>query len=844
MTPRNFRRSPIGAIGESLRFRDRVESLGTLAAVTTEGFFLGGEIDPTGERTEAVVDYDPADLTTHGVIVGMTGSGKTGLGVIVLEEALLKGIPALILDPKGDMTNLLLTFPELAADDFEPWVDPAEAKGSGVTAVELAAEKAELWRNGLSGWGLDGARIAELRKAVGFSIYTPGSSAGIPLNIVGSLANPGLDWDVEAESLRDQIQGFASGLLGLLGIDADPIASKEHILISNLVEHAWRGGQDLDLAQLVGQIQDPPLRKLGVFEVDAFVTPKERRDLAVKLNGLLASPAFTEWTNGTPIDMGTMLWDAGGKPQAAIVYLAHLSDEERQFIVTLLLSSLVTWMRSQQGTGDLRAIMYMDEVFGFVPPVAEPPAKRPMLTLFKQARAFGVGVLLSTQNPVDLDYKAISNAGTWCIGRLQTERDKLRMLEGLKSAAGDVDVATLDAAISGLDKRQFILHRTGGEAPVRFTTRWAMSYLAGPLTRQQVATLMADHQDATRNEVPPESAGSPPRAEVGAGAGPPDPEPAAEAELAPMDPDAGDDTTPVMPAVAEGVPVRFLHPSAPWARDVSAGRSSTTLHPALAVRVQLTYDETKGDIVQHQEWEAVVPVTDTVDMTAARHVDYDDRDLTDTAPAGATYSLSSAPLDTKGFYGKASTALVEHLYRTQTLAVPYNADLKLYGRPGEGAAEFAARCDAAAQDRADEETAKLRTRYEAKIEAARKRFEKAESRVSELEADVSGSRQDEVMSGAETLIDIFTGRASTRSASQAARRRSETRQQEGRLETAKQSALSGRDAMAELDAELATEVDEIDRRWAAVAERVEQLEVRLEKSDIHVDQMALLWLPH
>ncbi|MET0831383.1 MAG: DUF87 domain-containing protein, partial [Acidimicrobiia bacterium] len=457
----------------------------------TEGFFLGGEIDASGERTDAVVDYDPADLTTHGVIVGMTGSGKTGLGVIVLEEALLRGTPALILDPKGDMTNLLLTFPELAAADFEPWIDPAEARREKLSPAELAARKAELWRDGLSQWGLDGDRIAELRKAVGFSVYTPGSSAGIPLNIVGSLARPDLDWDVEAESLRDQIQGFASGLLGLLDIDADPISSKEHILVSNLVEHAWRAGQDLDLAQLVGQIQEPPLRKLGVFETDAFISPKERQQLAVTINGLLASPAFAEWTSGTPIDVAKMLWDGDGRPQAAIVYLAHLSDQERQFIVTLVLSALVTWMRSQQGTGDLRALMYMDEVFGFVPPVAEPPAKRPILTLFKQARAFGVGVLLSTQNPVDLDYKAISNAGTWCIGRLQTERDKLRMLEGLRSAAGDVDVSTLDTAISGLDKRQFILHRTGGEAPVRFTTRWAMSYLAGPLTRSQISTLMA-----------------------------------------------------------------------------------------------------------------------------------------------------------------------------------------------------------------------------------------------------------------------------------------------------------------------------------------------------------------
>jgi len=825
----------------------RHESVEAAAAVTTEGFFLGGEIDAgTGERTDAPVDYDPSDLTTHGVIVGMTGSGKTGLGVIFLEEALLKGIPALILDPKGDMTNLMLTFPDLAAADFEPWIDPAEAKREGVSTADLAASKAELWSNGLAGWGVGGDRIAELRERVGLTVYTPGSGAGVPVDIVGSLANPGLDWDVEAESLRDQIQGFASGLLGLLGIDADPISSKEHILISNLVEHAWRSGQDLDLARLVGQIQDPPLRKLGVFEIDSFIPTKERRDLAVKLNGLLASPAFAEWTSGTPLDIARMLWDLDGKPQAAIVYLAHLSDDERQFIVTMLLSQMVTWMRTQQGTSDLRALVYMDEVFGFVPPVAEPPAKRPILTLFKQARAFGIGMLLSTQNPVDLDYKAISNAGTWCIGRLQTERDKARMLEGLQSAAGDVDVSELDIAISGLDKRQFILHRTGGDAPTRFITRWAMSYLAGPLTRRQVSTLMADRKGAG-----PAPAGTP--AATPATGGPQTAGPAATATAvqettpgvpAPVPDDtAAGDTTPVMPAVADGIQVRYLHPSAPWAREVGADPSSTTLTPALAVRVQLTYDETKGDIRQHQEWEAIVPITDRADVARAVHVDYDDRDLADTAPPGARYRIPSARLDTKALYSKADSDLTEHLYRHQTMQVPANAELEVYGRPGETAEDFAARRDAAARAMADAETAKLRDKHAAKIAAARKRFETADRRVSELETDVSGSRGEEVMSGAETLINILTGKRSSRSASTAARKRRETREREARLDTAKDAALSGWDAMAALDADLATEVDEIDRRWAEIGDRVEQLEVRLKKTDIHLDQMVLVWLP-
>ncbi len=334
----------------------------------------------------------------------------------------------------------------------------------------------------------------------GFTIYTPGSGAGVPLNIIGSLACPDLSWDDDAETLRDEIEGFVSGLLGLVGVEADPISSREHILIANLVEHAWRTGRDLDMATLLAEIQRPPLRKLGVFDLDTFFPEKDRLALAMKLNGLVASPAFSSWVEGPDLDIEKLLWDEG-KPQAAIVYLAHLSDEERQFIVTLILSKVITWMRAQAGTGDLRALVYMDEVFGFVPPTAEPPAKKPILTMLKQARAFGVGMLLSTQNPVDLDYKAMSNAGTWCIGRLQTERDKARILEALQSARGDTDVSELDRTISGLDKRQFLLHNTHEPEPVLFTTRWALSYLRGPLTREQISTL-TDYVPDERSSAP------------------------------------------------------------------------------------------------------------------------------------------------------------------------------------------------------------------------------------------------------------------------------------------------------------------------------------------------------
>ena len=451
-----------------------------------DGFQLGKLLDG-GELV-----LDPDDLTTHAVIVGMTGSGKTGLGIVLLEEALAKGIPALILDPKGDMGNLALTFPDLSAASFRPWIDESAARDAGQTPDEYAEKTAELWRSGLERSGIGPERIQALRDAAEVTLYTPGSEAGVPLNVIGSLKAPKLSWDTDEETIRDEIEGTVSSLLGLVGIEADPIGSREHVLLSNLLEHNWRAGTDLDLGALIGQIQQPPLRKLGVFEVDAFMPPADRNELAIKLNALVASPSFAAWGRGPALDPAVLLRTEDGKPRAAVIYLAHLSDQERQLVVTLVLSRLITWMHGQSGTSELRGLVYLDEVMGFAPPTAMPPSKKPILTLMKQARAFGIGMVIATQNPVDLDYKAMANAGSWFIGRLQTERDKERVLEGLRSAAGGVDVAALDTAIGGLEQRQFLLQSAHRDKPELFSTRWAMSFLRGPLTKEQIATLTPD----------------------------------------------------------------------------------------------------------------------------------------------------------------------------------------------------------------------------------------------------------------------------------------------------------------------------------------------------------------
>ncbi len=780
--------------------------------------FLGGTIDPAGgERDGGSLVYEAHQLTTHGVIVGMTGSGKTGLGIIALEEALLSGIPALIIDPKGDMGNLLLNFPQFLPSDFRPWIDEGEARRKEITPDQLAADTADLWKNGLAGWEIDSARMLTLGTAADFSIFTPGSTSGIPLNIVGSLAAPDLDWDSDAETGRDEIEGFVSSLLVLAGITADPISSPEHILLANIIEKAWREGRSLDLATLIGQVQDPPLRKLGVFDLDTFFPPKDRTKLAMRLNGLVASPSFASWLEGPPLDIQSLLYTTDGRPRAAVLYLSHLSESERQFVVTLLLSKVVTWMRKQAGTSDLRALIYMDEVFGFAPPTAEPPSKKPILTILKQARAHGVGMLLSTQNPVDLDYKAMSNAGTWLIGRLQTERDKARILEGLKSASGAVDVTMFDRLISDLGKREFVLHSTRAKAPSVFTTRWAMSYLAGPLTRDQVAGLVEDRYEAPATPPPP----------------------------VPETPTAQDDASVVVPRVADGVPVYYLDPAAPWADDIGAASTSTRFEAGIVATVHLTYDDRYAGVNHDEVWEAVFfPLGPRFDPDAAHSVDYDERDLRPEAPDEATYVLPEAPLEAASFFSDAARDLQNHLLRTRSVEVFKNPDLKLYSRVGEGQDEFVARCTSAAENAADDEIAKLKDRYETRIKRVKSQLVAAERRVRELETDVEGRRQNELLSGAGDLLSVFLGgRRRSGGIGRAARRRSETVRTQERLETAELKLNDKYTELQTIEDELTEDVLEITDKWDQAASNLESVEIGLEKSDIVVDEVAVVWIP-
>lgn len=786
--------------------------------------FLGEGTDANHERNGEALLLKADDLTTHGVITGMTGSGKTGLGVGLIEEALLQGIPTLILDPKGDLGNLLLTFPDLAAESFAPWVEGDDP-----------AHVASTWRDGLASWGIDGSRLQALRDAAEMTIYTPGSTSGIPLNVVGSLQRPAEGTD--AEAVLDEVQGFVSGLLGLVGIKVDPLAGKEHILLSNLIHHAWENSDNLDLAGLVARVMNPPIRKLGVFALDEFFPPAERTALAMRLNTLLASPAFAAWGQGDHLDIEALL-RPNGRTGCAIVTLSHLSDDERQFVVTLVLSKLITWMRRQPGTDKLRVLVYFDEVMGFVPPTSMPASKGPILTLLKQARAFGVGLVLATQNPVDVDYKALSNAGTWMIGRLQTEQDKARLLDGLSSAAGGVDIKQVGDTIAGLDKREFVIRQPGSDAPTTFTTRWAMSYLRGPLTREQISTLMADRRstpDAPSMEADP-ARGSSTEPDVGADSRSGAPSPGEH------------DSTEVAPTVAEGTPVRWLDPAAPWAAEVGALPNGTVFEAGVVATVDLLFDEKKADLVHREEFECVIfPLGAANDLTTLAVVDHDPRDLRPEQPPTAQYRIPDAPIHQKSYFSTLGRTLVDHLHATQTTSIFHNPELKIYSRPGESEADFAARCDAVADDGADEATAAITKRYESRIRRARDAIATAQDRVDQAEAAMASRRTDELISGAGDLLGSLFGRRSAsgiaRKVGSASRRRGRANEAAKRVQTAANRVDERVQALADLEADLADELAKVADEWDAKADRIEPFEVPLEKNDIRLVELALVWIP-
>jgi hypothetical protein len=790
-------------------------------------FYLGKEYDQSArERTENLLLYDSRDLCTHAVVVGMTGSGKTGLCIDLLEEAAMDKIPAIVIDPKGDIPNLMLTFPNLSPEEFRPWIDEGQAAREGQSPEEFATHEADKWKAGLASWGQTGERIRDLRNTVDMRVYTPGSNTGRPLTILKSFSAPGKEIVNDSDAFHDRISSATSGLLALLGIDADPINSQEHILISKILEHAWRDGRDLDLGKLIANIQNPPFERVGIMELDSFCPKKDRQALAMTLNNLLASPSFAGWLEGEPLDIKKMLHTDEGKPCVSIVSIAHLSEKERMFFVTILLNEMIAWMRSQPGTSSLRALLYMDEVFGYFPPTKNPPSKQPMLTLLKQARAFGLGCVLATQNPVDLDYKGLSNAGTWFLGRLQTERDKARVLEGLEGASSqagaEFDRGEMEKTLAGLGSRVFLMNNVHEDGPVVFETRWAMSYLRGPVTRKQIQELVRTDPNYDPEKVQ----------QLSNSRSRPDAEPAEK-----MEPSI--DQRQLIP---DSVEQYFVAP-----QERVRGDDRLVYRPEVIGRGRLHFVKSTYKVDQWEEltyfgsaangempnevWDKAEKITDELDL--------------DNEPAveNAEYGKLPSDLQQSKNYRSWKKELKEFLYRDHEVTVWKCPELKKYSEPDESLGDFKVRLEQLASELRDDETEKLRKKYGKKFATLRSQIRRAEDRVEVEEEQYKQSKMSSYLSVGQTLMGALLGRRSTRNTTTSVRSFGRSSKEKDDIGRAKDNLEELQIKFEDLEREFNEEVEELGDKLDVDNLEFEDLKVTPRKSDISVEEFGVCWLP-
>jgi hypothetical protein len=822
-------------------------------------FYLGAEYDlATGQRLDIPVHYDARDLTTHAVCVGMTGSGKTGLCIDLLEEAAIDKVPTILIDPKGDITNLLLQFPDLSPEDFKPWINADDARRKGQTVDEYAAQTADTWQTGLAGWGITSERIKLLQDSADFTIYTPGSDAGIPISILGSLAAPGLDFDSNTEAIRERIGGTVAALLGLIGIKADPVRSREAILLSNIFEHFWRQNKNLDLATLIMSIQTPPVRQLGVFDVDTFFPEKDRFTLAMEFNNLLASPSFQYWLQGEPLDLDHLFHTAESKPRHAIFYIAHLSDSERMFFVTLLLENLVTWMRRQAGTTSLRALLYFDEIFGFLPPTAAPPSKRPLLTLLKQARAFGLGCVLVTQNPVDLDYKGLTNAGTWFIGKLQAERDKARVLDGLKGAiieAGGNDKGfDYNTILNNLGNRVFLMHNVHSDGPVIFQTRWAMSYLRGPLTRPQVKKLMAGKQPETSPMATATASTPSPQVPTA-----PDAAVAVKEDAGAVAPEGFSPQLPIMDSKIHQVflPIDLHEREAVRRLAQEEGSQVDIEHirmvyePGLVGAAEVRFVDRKRQI--NEQTEQVLLVHGPIEL---KRFDWDEAEPLDISVRNLLDEPDYVPEEQGPFFAPApedanssreitslKKKMADWLYYNSSRVITVHETLGLFQRPDERERQFKIRLQQAAREARDEEVDKLEKKYDTKFERLQDKLRKEERELAEDEAEHSARKQEELVGIGESVMGFFMGRRSSRSLSRVMSKRRMTGRAFQDIEESKAEIEDLQADIKELEEELEEESMAITRKWADVLDALTTQEITPRRSDVQVGLVAVAWLP-
>ncbi len=801
-------------------------------------FFLGRVFDLKKKQVKAdkQVYYDPSDLTTHAVITGMTGSGKTGLGIILLEEAALQGIPAILIDPKGDLTNHLLHFPELLPADFAPWIDEDAARRDGNSIEQAAEGAASSWKNGLADWGIDKARLEALSENVDYAIYSPGSDSGISVSILASLKCPEITWEGNKEVLRERISSTVTALLGLVGLkDIDPVRSREHILLANIFESAWSQGADLNLEKLILQVQNPPFEKLGVFTLTKFYPEKERFELAMLLNNFLAAPAFQTWLEGQALDIASILYTPEGKPRHSVFYLAHLADAERMFFVTLLYSAIETWMRTQSGSSGLKALVYFDEIVGFLPPVSNPPSKPIILRLLKQARAFGIGLVLATQNPIDLDYKALSNAGTWMIGKLQTDQDKQRLLDGLEGVSSGLNRSYFDKMISELGKRVFLLHNVHEKEPVVFSTRWAMNYLPGPITRNKLAALNA----LVGADKTPQQAAQ--RSPSGGNA-------------AKVDTSSKGFGTAIQPVLASSVEVYYL----PISRGPSEALVNAQVQlskkpptpqyfykPELIGQARVYYADRKYKIDHEEVYTARIEKLKKRGLV--RWEDYlvepvNLDTLLNQALSNARFGELKPPLDDETSIKDMSEDFGDWIYRTRHLKLQFNEVLKLYSEPSETTAAFRERCSKAAREALDDVSDKIKAKRDKKMDSLELKLKREKLELDKDQKELSQRRLEEASKGLENVLKLLGSRKTSLSTSLTKRRM--TTQAKADVEESEQMIAVYEKQLSEIENDFKAELEEAKTKMAESVSNIKEVSIALYKKNIFVELFGVVWMPY
>jgi hypothetical protein len=798
-------------------------------------FYLGRTYDTENKKvTDKLTLYDSRDLLTHAFCVGMTGSGKTGLCVTLLEEAAIDGIPALVIDPKGDLANLMLTFPDLNPGDFREWIDEQQAERKGVSPDEYAGSQATLWREGLQSWAQTGERIKQLREAAEFNVFTPGSDAGVPVSILDSLAAPPQEIRDDKDLFNERVSTTATSLLSLLDIDADPLKSREHILVSKILDDTWENGRDLDLAGLIQSIEKPPFSKVGILDLDTFLPPKERFELATTLNNLLASPGFETWRTGVPLDIDQFLYTPSGKPRVSVFSIAHLSETERMFFVSMLLNETLGWIRSRPGTTSLRAIVYMDEIFGYIPPVANPPTKKPLLTLLKQARAYGVGVVLATQNPIDLDYKGLSNTGTWFIGRLQTERDRDRVLDGLAGAAsgakGGFDRKTMERTLAGLGKRVFLMHNIHESDKEVFHTRWAMSYLRGPMTRDQIKRVMAPSKN---NVIRSFGAVSP------SGTGSPAPQKTTETVSAGV-------IGAQRPMLPPGVPQVFL-PIRDMVRE-----KQLVYKPALVGIGDVHFVHGRQGLEHAKPYALLVAMdedTINVDWRDADPIELAEADLEKRPASDANFGPLPPKASSTRSYASWKRSLSDMLYRTERFELLRSPKFKLVSEPEETERDFRIRMADATRENRDYLVERLRKKYAAKFKTIEDRIRRAELTVDREKEQAGQQKLQTAISFGATLLSAFLarkkiGRATMGRATTTARGVGRSAKEAQDIERAKKRLEMLKIQLEELHTDFDTEVDRLEARLDPELEQLETITLKPRKKDIDIKLLSLAWVPY